>query len=678
MTDDETVLYLDTETFCETPIRDGTHRYAEDVEIIIASWALDDPLWGEGEIVVEDLTDGEGVGNLYPSNDLIRAINSADRIVIHNSGFDRTVIRPAWQIELPLEKIEDTMVRAMSHGLPGGLEKLSEIFKLGENSKHAGGKELINTFCKPQPKGRKIRRHTKLTKPDEWQTFLRYAGGDIQSMRALRKKLPWWNYPGRPTGNQQFSPEHEAWLLDQKMNDRGFAVDLELAHAALAMIERVKDVHDDYINETTFGEVQTANQREALLRHLLSFYDVSLPDLQKGTIERRLSDPNLPEVVKEILSVRTDAAMASPAKYKALLRSVSADGRLRGTLQFCGAIRTGRWAGRIWQPQNLIRPNKAESKAVDGWIESIKSGIGEMLLPNPSRAAAVACRGSIVAAEGHKLVVADLANIEGRFLAWLADEAWKLKAFAEYDAGIGPDLYVLTAGRILHIPHGDVTEDQRQVMGKVPELALGYQGAVGAFGTMMRLYGLDLETKAIERIVSDWREANPNIRQLWYDAEEAARSATLQPDTTFTAGRLAFRRQGEWLVMQLPSGRKLCYCAPAIVEHPKFENALSLSYLGVNSYTRRWERIHTYGGKLIENATQAGARDVLVGNLPAIEEAGFRPVLTVHDEVICEPPDDPAFTTERLCALLSARPFWADETLPLAAGGFEAYRYRKD
>lgn len=683
MTDDELVLYLDTETFCETPLSGphgaGTFRYAEDVEVLILAWAEDGP-WGEGEIVVEDLTDDDGAGVLPCSDAFCAALARAERIVIHNSGFDLTVIElsPHRQIPpIPIDRVEDTMIRAMEHGLPGGLEKLSEIFKLGELSKQAGGKDLINLFCKLQPKGRAVRRHTKNTKPEEWARFLEYAGFDIVSMRALRKKLPSWNYPGKPAGNAP-APEVALWQLDRKINARGFKVDLELADAALAMMERVKVDQDSYITDTTYGEVESVNQRDALLKHLLSWYGVALPDMQKGTIERRLADPDLPDIVKELLSARLDGSMAAPSKYKALKRSVSSDGRLRGTLQFCGAIRTRRWAGRLWQPQNLIRPNKAEAKAVDGWIEDIKSGIGELVIPSPSRAAAVALRGSIIAEEGRKLVVADLSNIEGRMLAWLAGEQWKLDAFAAYDRGEGHDLYKLGAGRILHKAPEGVTDDERQIMGKVPELACGYQGAAGAFGTMAALYGLELSDERVKEIVGGWREANPKIVQLWADCDAAARNATMNPGHTFTAGRLAFHRTGEWLLMQLPSGDKLVYTQPAIVPHPKFENSTSLSYLGVNSYTRRWERIHTYGGKLVENATQAASRDVLGHNMLLIEEAGFPIILDVHDEVITEPLDDPRFTTDRLCGLLSSTPFWADESLPLSSAGFEAYRYKKE
>lgn len=681
MNEDEVVLYLDTETFSERPLAGvnsvGTYAYAEAAEVLVLAWALDGP-WGEGDIVVEDLTDDDGVGNRPGSADYFAALRDCDRIVIHNSGFDRTISLYSDQIgDLPLEKIEDTMIRAMEHGLPGGLDKLSAIFKLGDDAKHDGGKDLIRLFCKNQPKNQKIRRHTKHTKPDEWERFLSYAGGDIRSMRALRAKLPWWNYPGKPSGNRP-ATEMQLFQLDRRINDRGFKVDLELATSALAMIDRVKDQHDEYFDETTFGDVQSAGQRDKLLKHLLEFYGVALPDMQKGTIERRLNDPDLPDIVKELLATRLDAAMASTSKYKALLRAVSADGRLKGTLQFCGAIRTGRWAGRLFQPQNLIRPNGSEAEMVDEWIDDIKAGIGEMVLPNPSRAAAVVLRGAIVAEEGHTLLAADLSNIEGRGLAWLAGEQWKLDAFREYDEGTGHDLYILGAARILRKSPDDVTPDERQTLGKVPELACGYQGAAGAFSTMAQLYGLDLPPARVDEIVQGWREANPAIKSFWYACESAAIKATLNPGQTFTAGKLAFHRVGEWLLMQLPSGRKLVYTQPAMIPHPMFDNAQSLSYLGVNTYTRKWERIPTYGGKLAENATQALARDVLGEAMLRIDDAGFPIILTVHDEIICEVPEDRGFTSDRLCALLAAEPDWSDGNFPLAASGFEAKRYRKD
>lgn len=672
-------LYIDTETFSATPIANGTHRYAEDAEVMILAWAQDDPLFGELPPVVEDLTDEEGIGDFSRRSDAFDAaleltLDTGGKVVMHNSTFDRTVLR--WNgCRIDPEHIVDTMVQALSHGLPGALGQLSTIFKLGEDAKHEGGKSLIHLFCKPRPKSSKLRRATKLTHPEEWATFLAYAGNDITSMRALRKKMPSWNYPGKQGSNQL--TEYDAWLLDQTVNDRGFAVDLELARAAIETFGQVKDSADEFVYTTTGGEVASANQRDALLQHLLKQYGVGLPDLTKSTIERRLADENLPDIVKELLAARLATAVASVSKYKALERSVSADGRLRGTIQFCGAARTGRDAGRIFQPQNLVRPNKAEAKAVPEYIEIIKGGAADLLLDNPGRALAVSLRGAIVAPEGKKLVIADLSNIEGRDAAWLAGEKWKLQAFRDYDAGTGHDLYVITAARILGKLPEDVTEDERQLFGKVPELALNFGGAAGAFGTMAALYGLDLDPEQIESIVRDWRAANPCITQFWWDLDRAAREAIASPGRTVEVGKLAFNRWREWLRLQLPSGRVLCYCQPAIVPHPIFEDSTSVSYLGINSYTRKWERIHTYGGKWFENSVQAVARDVLKTNSHGIEEEGYAIVLPVHDETVTEVPDDDRFTTDRLCRRLAATPWWADETLPLAAAGFETYRYEK-
>lgn len=668
-------LLIDTETFSPTPLKHGTHRYAEKAEVMIVSYAIDDPMLGEeGPINIVDLANGDPL-----PDDLIEALDDPEVVVVgHNfSMFDRTVIRHALGREIPVERIEDTMVQAQSHGLPGGLDKLCAIFKVPEDqAKHQGGRSLIQLFCVPRPKNSALRRATKATHPVEWDRFLAYAGGDISSMRYLRKVMPRWNYPGKPKGNQQFSDEYRLWLLDQTINDRGFAVDLDLAESAVNMVTRHKKHMASRCVELTEGEVKAATQRDALLTHLLMEYGVTLPDMQKSTLERRVQDEELPWPVRELIALRLEASGTSQSKYQTLLNGVSADGRLRGTLAFCGAARTGRWAGRLFQPQNLPRPNM-DAADIEEHITLIKSGSGDLLLDDPMRSASNAIRGCIVAKPGHKLVVADLANIEGRVLAWLAGEQWKLQAFRDYDAGTGHDLYKITAGGILGKRPEGVTKDERQAQGKVPELACGYQGAAGAFKSMAALYGLTLPDNRVKEIVDGWRRTNSAIVQFWYDMDSAAREAILQPGTVTSAGRIRFHKQGNWLRMQLPSGRFLCYADPALVEHPKFDRGTSISYMGLNSYTRRWERLHTYGGKLTENAVQAAARDVMAHNAEAIEEAGFPIVLSVHDEIITEPIDTPEFSKDRLEQLLAATPFWADETLPLAAAGAEMYRYAK-
>lgn len=473
--------------------------------------------------------------------------------------------------------------------------------------------------------------------------------------------------------------ELQLWQYDQRMNDRGFQVDTELAEAAVRILNRLKKAGDERTVELTDGNVQSVTQRDALLRQLLEAHGVDLPDVQKSTIERRIDDPNLPWVVKELLLLRLDGAMASTSKYKALLRTASSDGRLRGTIQFCGAVRTGRDGGRLWQPQNLIRtPDWFTADYQEEVVDAIKSDTADLLYDNAVKLISYCCRGSIIAAPGKKLIEADLSGIEARVLPWLAGEEWKLQAFRDFDAGIGPDLYRVSAGKLLNRPADEVTKDERQSHGKVTELSCGYQGAVKALFATARLYGYMLDEREAKIIVDMWRDAHPATVAFWYELEQAARTAIEHSGTVVKVGRVAFHRWGEWLRMKLPSGRVLCYCQPAIVPSKMFAGATSVSYLGVNNYTRKWERLHTYGGKFAAEATQGTARDIMFSNIPAIEAAGYPIVLKVHDSALTEVPDDPCFTTEELCALLSTHPEWADESLPLIAGGFEAYRYRKD
>lgn len=344
-------IFLDTETFCETPINNGTHRYAEGAEIIMWQWAV-----GDGPVEIRD-------GDEDISDLLALIEDESYEIVIHNSAFDRTVIRHATGIEIPLERTFDTMVCAMAHSLPGALGTLCSILGVPvDKAKDKEGKTWINLFCKPQPKGRKIRRATRDTHPVEWQKFRDYGGLDIEAMREIYKKLPRWNYRGA---------ELELWHLDQKINERGVLMDLDLAHGAIRASDRAQKELARQAVEMTDGQVTAATQRDKMLEHILEAYGVQLADLKGSTVERALEDPELPRELKELLRVRLDASKTSVSKYKRVLNGVSADGRLRGLLAFCGALRTGRWAGRLWQPQNLARPS-IEDWEIELWIEAMK------------------------------------------------------------------------------------------------------------------------------------------------------------------------------------------------------------------------------------------------------------------------------------------------------------------
>jgi DNA polymerase len=689
-------LFLDTETFCEVPITNGTHAYAERAEVMLVPYA-----WNDDEPVVLDLTVDATLAQVQA------LVDEADEIVIHNSPFDRTVLR--WSgVDVPIEKVHDTMVWALEHSLPASLGTLCEVLGLpADKAKDKAGKRLIQLFCKPRPKNMKLRRAWLDSHPQEWEDFKAYAASDIISMREVRKLLPKWN---------EGHAERSLWLLDQVMNERGIAVDQDLATAALRAFQRTSASLAVETAALTNGAVTSLTQRGRMLTYLDEEHDFVPLDMTKGTVNAYLKEGAAPlsDEVRKLLEIRQQVAATSPSKYKALLGAVSSDGRLRGTIQFCGASRTGRDAGRIFQPQNLPRP-VLDADVIETGIEAMKADCEDLIWENVSELCTSAVRGCLVAPPGRKLVVADLSNIEGRVLAWLAGESWKLQAFRDYDAGIGEDLYKIAAGRILGKPAADVTKAERQVSGKVPELSCGYGGSVGAFSTMGALYGVNLPEDQVVLIVRAWRKAHRAVVSFWYDVEAAAKSALKDPSSSFKVRGLTFdvRSHGpfSWLRMRLPSGRYLCYpgarvegsCEPCagsgkvlvggFVEdggaahyeicptcHGSGKNRSGLNsvvYLGTNQYTRKWEELRTYGGKLVENATQAVARDVLMHGVRLAEAGGYGVVMRVHDELLCETPDSEDFTVEGLSACMSRVPAWAIG-LPLAAAGFETHRYRKD
>jgi DNA polymerase bacteriophage-type len=682
-------LWSDTETFCETPINDGAHRYAEKAEALLFAWAVDD-----GAVSCWDAT-------LHPAlpSELEDAIAETDEHWGHNwGGFDLVVMRharPSLRKLFIEKKQRDTMVQALCHGLPGSLATLCDIFRLdADKAKDKRGRQLIRMFCMPQPANQKLRRKTRETHPAEWAEFIEYAKSDITSMRELHKKMPKWNYP-----NNEF--ELKLWQLDQRINNEGVYVDQTLAAKAIEAVDVAQAGLASDVSEATDGAVTSATQRDKLLGYLLAEHGVQLPDLRAGTLERRMQDTSLPDGVRELLAMRLAASTSSVSKYKRVIRSASSDGYLRGVIQFSGAGRTGRDAGRLFQPQNLMRPT-LPADVIETGIESIKAACADLVTDNVMELCANAMRGVIIAPPGKKLVVADLSNIEGRVLAWLAGEEWKLQAFRDFDAGEGPDLYLASYARTFRV---SIEQAKRQV-GKVLELAMGFGGGVGSFLTFAVVYSLDLEemtaglslpddvvaeaknfwdwskeTKrstyglseevfiACDSLKRLWRRAHPKIVQMWKSDEEAFEAAVMNEGDEWLSGRCTFVRKGNWLRVILPSGRSVSYPAPRIEG--------KLSYMGLNQYSRKWQRLTTYGGKITENRTQAAARDVFKSNAFRIVEAGYEIKLPVHDEDICYAPDRPEFNPQHLSALLATNPPWAPD-LPLAAAGFEGYRYRKD
>jgi DNA polymerase len=650
-------LWLDLETYSTTPIKQGAHRYAEAAEVLLVAVALDDE-----PVAVWDTQDRPDW-----RFDLQRLINDADTIVIHNSAFDRTVLRHNG-VHVPVEKIEDTMVIALAHSLPASLGSLCDVLGVPQDkAKDKAGRRFIQLFTKPCPKNWKTRRATRETHPDEWTAFIEYARLDVDAMRNIHGRMPAWN---------NSHGERHLWGLDQRINDRGVAIDLQFAGAAIRAFQRATRSLAARASHLTGGDVSSTTQRQRFLDYMRDARGFETEDLTKGTVETLLKGTLDPHV-RELLEIRQQASATSPAKFGVLIGSTSTDGRLRGTVQFCGAGRTGRDAGRIFQPQNLPRsPDWFDGDVQEATIAAFKYDCEDIIYDNVSERCAFAVRGALVAEPGNKLVIADLSNIEGRVLAWLADERWKIEAFKLYDRGEGPDLYKVTAGVILGKDPQEVTKAERQTQGKVPELAGGYGGGLGAYRKMGGDVFNAMDDDEIMTIVRGWRKAHPATKKLWYDVEGAVRSAVLTPGDSFDVRGLLRVDTASgpdtvgYVRIRLPSGRYLCY------RNLHKDDAGKLLYEGVDQYTRQWKLLETYYGKLVENVVQAIARDVFMTGLRKAEEAGYPVVLRVHDELVCEVPDDPSFTDAALSAMMSTNPSWAIG-LPLAAAGFEARRYRK-
>jgi DNA polymerase len=682
-------LWVDIETRSSEQIKHGAVKYSQDVACILFQYAIDD-----GPVrVVEWLERDE-----FDEAEIFQTIEEADEIWAHNAEFDATQLEACPEFpRIPLEKWRCTAALARLHGLPGGLDKLSEIFKLGsDEAKDKRGKALIQIFCKPRVDGRY---NDKYTHPKEWAEFKAYGDQDIVAMRAIWRKCPKWNSTPRMWA---------VWHLDQRMNRRGVAVDLKLCEGAIYETSKAKKRNDDRASELTFEEVQATTQRNRLLAYCQA-YGVDLPDLKAETVATRLEDESLPEHIKELLRIRQEASKASTAKYKRVVTQ-HVGGRLFNLLVFCGAQRTGRWAGRTIQPQNLPRP-KHKQWDIDGAIAAFASRSMDLYDPAQTMGlAASALRGMFVAGKGRKLVISDYANIEGRYMAWVAGEDWKLKAFADFDAGVGPDLYKVAYGRAFNIDPAAIGDnDFRRQIGKVMELALQYYGGVGAFCAMVDTYGIDLDAladaawptippgilarareayaRAIKRrrtyglservylvcqsLVLLWRDAHPAIVQFWKELDYAFKSAVRAEGLKFQAGRCEIDRWKNWVRIRLPSGRYLCYPGSRI---DLSDN--QLRFMGVSPYTKQWCRIGTYNGKLAENICQAGCADMMMDGVLAAETAGYNPVLTVHDEALTEPPDDTAHNAVHLSEVLVSASAWA-VGMPIAAKGFETKRYRK-
>lgn len=679
-------LYLDFETWSSIPIRRGTEAYLSGAKPLLLTWAIDD-----GPVKVHDFTRPGEI-----AAEFISAVKNPNILkTAHNVLFDRMVCDRLLKLPTTVYEWFCTMSQAFAHGLPGALEPLGAVLAIPQDqAKIADGKRLIKKFCC----GKQI-----LENDPEWPLFIQYAINDITAMRACKKAMPNWNYNGE---------ELRLWHVDQTINNRGFAVDVKLAERSIVALKKEKDKLDDAIWIETCGSITAATQRDKLLLYICEAHGVVLPNLRAATLEEALVDEALPETVKSIIRIRLAASKTSTSKFKRLRESVGKDGRLRGTLQYSGAARTARWAGRIFQPQNLPRPNMKLAD-IRNVIELIRDGRPDIvpLFAPIGQACMNSLRGLIVAEDGNELMISDYSAIEGRANAWLAGELWKVKAFRD-----GIDMYCQIYERAFNLPAGTVTEkDPRRQVGKVQELALGYQGGVGAFLSMSAVYHLDLEAigravepdeksllnweralidnttyglakevyTACDTLKNRYRKANPEIVKFWYALDDAARKVieARDPSLKVHVGMVTFDCNNTWMRIKLPSGRFLCYALPKIKQKggkkdpdEEFMAKGDISYMSWRN--KKWTRTKTYGGKLDENIVQAVSRDLLAYALLGMEDNGFPVVLHVHDEIIAEVDKRLGLTFDQFNKIMQTKPKWA-AGFPLEAKGFSTPRYEK-
>jgi DNA polymerase len=683
-------LFFDFETRGEQDISVGYDNYFPEAEPTVLSWALD-----EGPVHVWE------IGMPKPERFLNLCYNPEILLTAHHVAFDRSVLAHCWGVKLPIERFHCTMAQAYAHNLPGALEALGPVLGLPtEQQKLHDGRKLVLLFCKRAKNGEFPDRKSH---PEEWARFVEYAHRDTEALREVFRRLPTHNYTG---------VHKDLWHLDTRINERGVPIDMALARAAVKLTEKVKRRLDDEVSELTNGVITAATQRDRVLTQLVGRDGLMLVDMSAGSLRKALEDEEMDEGTRRLIELRLESSVSSTSKYKRMLKLAGPDGRIRWTMQYAGADRTGRWAGRGVQPHNLPRPSLDNPDFInDALVPAIKDGSllkpeGELIFGAPNRACADALRATICATPGHKLVAGDWSNIEGRVLAALANEEWKLEAYRDADAGIGADVYKVGYGKLFHKPVDAVTKFER-TLGKVIDLACGFAGSVGAFVSMAAIYEIDLDSlvdqvphsgvawesaqrayewalanerdyglsadtwKACRVLVQAYRDGHPATVEFWNALWDALVAATENPGQLFRVGLLKVWRQAVYLIVELPSGRRLLYARPQVKRDE--DGRPSLSYMA--AIKKQWRRKGSWRGLPVENVVQAVANDILREALPRVD-AEMPVVFHVHDEIVTEVPvDGPG--PDRLCELMVVQPEWMPE-LPLAAAGYEAQRYRKD
>lgn len=657
-------LSLDVETFSDVDLKKcGVYKYAEssDFEILLFGVSVDG-----GEVTVYDLASGDTV-----PEEIIRAL--ADDSVIKwacNASFERVCLSVWLRRNYPQYfssySIEDDTVRnyldpsswrcslvwGAYMGLPLSLEGIGKVLKL-ENQKMAEGKALIRYFCVPcKPTKANGGRMRNLPEHDsvKWSTFIAYNKRDVETEMAIQQKLSKFPVPDFLW---------EEYHLDQEINDRGIQLDMVLVEQAIAIDNRSREELSAKMRQLTALENPNSVQQ---MKEWLTKHGLEVDSLDKKAVKELLK--TAPPELAEVLELRRQLAKSSVKKYQAMQNAVCADGRARGMFQFYGANRSGRWAGRLIQLQNLPQNHMAHLEDARSLVRSGDYALLSALYDSVPEVLSELIRTAFVPRDGYKFIVSDFSAIEARVLSFLAGESWRLKVFAE-----NGDIYCASASAMFHVPvekHGQNAHLRQK--GKIAELALGYGGSVGALKSMGALE-MGLAEEELQPLVDAWRTSNPNIVQLWWDVDNAVKTTVRQRLDTETHG-IRFRYRSGMLFIVLPSGRQLCYVKPKMGTN-KFGGE-SVTYEGVGS-TKKWERIESYGPKFVENIVQAVSRDILMYAMRTLSHCFI--VGHVHDELIIECSMD--VSLDAVCEQMGRTPPWI-EGLNLRADGYETMFYKKD
>ena len=642
------LMGIDIETYSSAPLpKCGVYRYcdAPDFEILLFSYAFDDE-----PVQTIDLASGE---TLPP--EVISALKEPDVIkTAYNAQFERVCLSRYLGHWLDPHQWRCTMVMAAYLTLPGRLADAAVALGTTEK-KMEEGKDLIRYFsvpCKPTKTNGGRTRNLPADAPEKWAVYRQYNAQDVETERAIRKALEKYPLPEQ---------EWELYALDQQINDRGVRVDKKLVKNAIAVDAVFAQAACQRAKELTGLENPgSVNQ----LKAWLADQDLPMESLAKKIVQEKAAQTD--GIVAELLNLRLELSKTSVKKYEAMARCVCRDGRVHGLLQFYGANRTGRWAGRLVQAQNLPQNHLPD---LDLAREIVKIGDEELLdalFASVPGTLSELIRTALIPKDGCRFLVADFSAIEARVLAWLANEEWVLEEFR----GKGK-IYEATASRMFHIPQetivkGNPNYEYRQ-KGKQATLSCGYGGGVGALKAM----GAKMPEEEMQPLVDAWRAANPNIVAFWSALDRAARTV-IRKKTSARVGKVTLYWQDDKMFMRLPSGRNLCYQSPHFTMN-RFGND-AIGYYAPNAAGQMVVQ-ETFGGKLAENATQAIARDILAHALLTLEKNGYPVIFHVHDEAVIEMSIGQG-ALEEACRLMAIAPDWA-ENLPLRADGYECAYYQK-